>query len=219
MKDNKDNISWDKDLYHSAITQRNIMVLLTLVLSVGIIISLIWLKISAGENKIEPFVIEIDSKTGLATTVNPVTVSEYSANTAVVRSLIVQYIKAREEYLYPLYDRNFNIVRVFSEVGIYREYAKIFGSSNPSSPYNILSKYGSINVVWKSIIFPQPNTVQVRVSLETRDLSNSARTVDRIILMSFDFKPDNKISEADRIINPLGFIVTMYKIEDENPNV
>jgi type IV secretion system protein VirB8 len=219
MKDSDNNISWDKDLYHRAVVQKNVMVLLTLILSVGIIISLIWLKISMGENKVEPFVIEIDSKSGLATTVNPVTVNEYSANIAVVRSLVIQYIKAREEYLLPLYEKNFNLVRILSDPTVYREYSKSFGSGNPASPYNVLNKYGSINVVWKSIIFPQKNTAQVRISLETRDISNTARSVDRIILMSFDFKPDNKISEADRIINPLGFIVTMYKIEDENPNI
>jgi type IV secretion system protein VirB8 len=219
MKDSDNNISWDKDLYHRAIAQKNVMTLLTLILAAGIIISLIWLKISMGENKVEPFVIEIDSKSGLATTVNPVTISEYSANIAVVRSLIIQYIKAREEYILPLYDKNFNTVRVLSDPIVYREYSRNFGSGNPSSPYNVLNKYGSINVVWKSIIFPQKNTAQVRISLETRDTGNNPRSVDRIILMSFDFKPDNKISEADRIINPLGFIVTMYKIEDENPNI
>lgn len=224
MKDNqhKENISWDKDLYHSALAQKNIMVILAVLLAIGIIICLIWLKISAGENKIEPFVIEIDSKSGLATTVNPVTVQEYSANIAVVRSLVIQYIKAREEYLYPLYDRNFKIVKVFSDPLIYRDYINLYGAGNPASPYNTLSKYGSISVIWKSIIFPQDKTAQVRISLDIKDGSNSTnstKTADKIILLSFDFKPADNISEADRIINPLGFVVNMYKIEDENPNV
>ncbi len=224
MQDNqhKENISWDKDLYHSSLAQKNIMVILTILLAIGIIICLIWLKISAGENKIEPFVIEIDSKTGLATTVNPVTVQEYSANIAVVRSLVIQYIKAHEEYLYPLYDRNFKIVKVFSDPLIYRDYVNLFGAGNPTSPYNTLNKYGSINVIWKSIIFPQAKTAQIRISLDIKDGSgstNRTKTADKIILLSFDFKPDDNISEADRILNPLGFVVNMYKIEDENPNV
>ena len=224
MKDNqdKDNISWDKDLYHSAIAQKNIILVLALLLAVGMIICLIWLKISAGENKVEPFVIEIDSKTGLATSVDPVTVEEYSANMAVMRSLVIQYIKAHEEYLYPLYDRNFKLVKVFSDPVVYRDYVNRYGSGNPTSPYNTLSKYGSINVIWKSIIFPQIKTAQIRISLDIKDGSNSTNTmqaVDKIILMSFDFKPDNNISAADRILNPLGFVVNMYKIEDENPNV
>jgi len=224
MQDNqhKENISWDKDLYHSSLAQKNIMVILAILLAIGIIICLIWLKISAGENKIEPFVIEIDSKTGLATTVNPVTVQEYSANIAVVRSLVIQYIKAHEEYLYPLYDRNFKIVKVFSDPLIYRDYVNLCGAGNPTSPYNTLSKYGSINVIWKSIIFPQAKTAQIRISLDIKDGSgstNGTKTADKIILLSFDFKPDDNISEADRILNPLGFVVNMYKIEDENPNV
>ena len=61
MKDNqqKDNISWDKDLYHSSVSQKNIMVILTLILSVAIIICLIWMKIAAGENKIEHVVCHV----------------------------------------------------------------------------------------------------------------------------------------------------------------
>lgn len=195
------------------------MVILTLILSVAIIICLIWMKIAAGENKIEPFVIEIDSKSGLATTVNPVTVQEYSANVAVLRSLVIQYIRAREEYVYQLYDKNFKTVKVLSDPVVYKGYANLFGSGNPSSPYNLLNKNGTINIMWKSIIFPQANTAQIRISLEIKDGNGGVRTTDKIILMSFEFKPDDSMSEADRMINPLGFIVNMYKIEDENPNV
>jgi type IV secretion system protein VirB8 len=218
-KQHKDNLSWNKDLYQSALLYKNIMVILAMLLAIGIIICLIWLKISAEENKVEPFVITIDSKTGMATTVDPVTVEEYSANIAVVRSLVIQYIKTREEYMYALYDKHALNIKVLSDPPIYRDYINAFGSNNPTSPYNSLGKSGVINVIWKSIIFPQPNTAQVRISLEIKDGINSPRLIDKIILLSFDFKPGDNISAADRIINPLGFIVKMYKIEDENPNV
>lgn len=218
-KQQKNNISWDKDLYQSAVLYKNTMTILAMLLAIGIIVCLIWLKIFTEENKIEPFVIKIDSQTGQATTVDPVTVAEYSANIAVIRSLVIQYIKAREEYIYALYEKNFASVRIFSDSTVFRDYANNFSSSNPTSPYNSLAKFGSINVVWKSIIFPQPKTAQIRVTIEIKDGINTARLIDKIILINFDFKPDDKISAADRIINPLGFIVTMYKIEDENPNV
>jgi len=217
-KDKKDNISWDKDLYQNTLLYKNIMVTLAMLLAVGIIICLIWLKIFAGENKIEPFVIKIDSKTGQATTVDPISVEEYSANTAVLRSLIIQYIKMREEYIYPLYEKHYTNVRIFSDPVVFRDYANIFNSSNPTSPYNTLGTVGTINVIWKSIIFPQSKTAQVRISLETKN-GITAQTVDKIILITFDFKPDDNISASDRIMNPLGFIVKMYRIEDENPNV
>jgi type IV secretion system protein VirB8 len=217
-KSQKENLSWDKDLYHSTLVYKNIMVMLAMLLAIGIIICLIWLKIFVSENKIEPFVIKIDSKTGQATTVDPITIEEYSANTAVLRSLVIQYIKMREEYIYPLYEKSYTNVKIFSDPSVFRDYANVFNSSNPTSPYNALGQTGTINVIWKSIIFPQSKTAQVRVSLETKN-GISTKITDKIILVSFDFKPDDNISASDRIINPLGFIVTMYKIEDENPNV
>lgn len=220
MQDNKQNISWSNDLYQASVSQRKILLLLVLILSAAVIICLIWMQMTIEQNKVEPFIVEIDKKTGLATTVKPVTVQEYSGNIAVLRSLVIGYIRAREEYIYSLFDKNFSqVVRVFSNYSVYRKYTSTSGADNPSSPYSVLGKYGSISVKWKSVIFPQQNTAQIRISLQTADANGMTKTVDKIILMSFEFKPEESTSEDDRLINPLGFKVTMYKIEDENPNI
>jgi type IV secretion system protein VirB8 len=215
------DVSWEKDLYNSAITQRNFLGLLNGICVIAIIIALIWIQIIKSESKIEPFVIEIDKKTGLATVVDPITVQEYSANVAVKRSFVIQYIRAREGYMYQTFNTNFSdVVRVLSDYGVYYQYRMKFGASNPSSPYNVLGKNGVIDVTWKSIIFTNANTAQVRIGLETNN-SNSSGTakIDKIIWMTFEFKSNNTLTESERLINPLGFTVTNYKIEDENPNV
>lgn len=171
------------------------------------------------QNKIEPFVIEIDKKTGVATIVNQLSVNEYSSNTAVLKYLIIQYIRAREGYLYETFDSNFfDVVRVFSSPSIYYGYRSAYGKNNPNSPYNIFGKGGRIDVKWKSVIFPANNTAQVRIALQTTNAAGSTDQVNKIILMSFEFNAENQMSEEDRLINPLGFNVKMYKIEDENPN-
>ena len=216
----KYNLSWGKDIYNSTIVQRNFLALLNIICVVVIIIALIWIRIMNSESKIEPFVIEIDKKTGLATVVDPVTTKEYSGSVAVKRSLVIQYIRAREGYMYQNFNYNFNdVVRVFSSYNIYYQYRARFSPSNPSSPYNILSKNGVINVVWKSIIFTDANTAQVRISLEKSGSTSESVKVDKIIWMTFEFKSDNTLTENERLLNPLGFMVTNYKIEDENPNV
>lgn len=211
--------SWTKDVHNGLLVQRKLLIILNLLLATALIISLIWMKIIIGEDKVEPFVIEIDKKTGVATTVNPITVQEYSANTAILRSLVMEYIKAREEYIYAIYERNFQLVKVLSDPVIFRSYAASFGSNNPNSPYSIYGPNGTISVRWKSIIFPQKNTAQVRITIEITDPGGGIKKIDKIVLMSFEFKSDETISESERIINPLGFSVNMYKIEDENPNI
>lgn len=214
------NISWDKDLYQSSIVQRNILIVLNFILGFAIIGCLMWIQMMLSQNQIEPFVIEIDKKTGQATTIKPITLQEYSANTAVIRSLVINYIKAREEYIQPLFDKNFSeTIRLFSSPGIYYTYKSQYSKTNPQSPFNVLGKNGTISIKWKSIIFPEEYTAQVRISVNTQNATNNGYQVDKIILMSFAFDTQGQISEEDRLINPLGFTVTMYKIESENPNM
>ncbi len=213
------SISWNSDIHNNLIIQRKLLIILNFLLATGLIIALIWMKIIIGQDKVEPFVIEIDKKTGMATSVDPVTIQEYSANTAVLRSLVIQYIKAREEYIYAIYEKNFQLMKILSDPAIFRSYAVLFGSGNPNSPYSIYGQNATISVKWKSIIFPQKDTAQVRITVAIKDSAGSIKQVEKIVLMSFEFKPDQDISEGDRLLNPLGFYVKMYKIEDENPNI
>jgi type IV secretion system protein VirB8 len=217
----KEDLSWSQDLYGKTIVQRNLLFILSIILAIALVLSLIWMQINNSESKIKPFVIEIDKKTGVATTVKPLTSNEYSANLAVVRSLIINYIRAREEYSDGLFDRNFlDIVRVFSDPNIYYNYKNLFNKNNPQSPYNILSKTGMSKVKWKSIIFPKDGTAQIRITLQIyNSKDNKSVEINKIILMAFEFNESLQLNEEDRLINPLGFNVTLYQIEDENPNI
>ncbi len=218
QKSEASNISWDKDIYSNTIIQRNLLWILNLILGIAVIVCLIWMQIKSSENKIEPFVIEIDKKSGIATMIKPLSVNEYSANTAILRSLIIQYIKAREEYNYYLFNQNADFVRVSSNPSIYYSYKSAVFMNNPNSPYNLLGKNGSISIKLKSIIFPAENTAQIRISIETINSMGNTIKVDKIILMSFSFDTNTQITDEDRLLNPLGFVVTLYKIEDESPN-
>jgi type IV secretion system protein VirB8 len=216
----KEDLSWNKDLYGKTIVQRNLLFIMTLLLTLALAIALIWIQITNSESNIKPFVIEIDKKTGVATTIEPLTVSEYSANLAVVRSLIINYIRDREEYNSALFDNNFfDKVRVFSAPNVYYNYKNAFGKNNPQSPYNLLGKTGFSKVKWKSIIFPKAGTAQIRITLQIYGSNDKILEVNKIILMAFEFNEALQLNEEERLINPLGFNVTLYQIEDENPNI
>lgn len=207
--------NWYKDSYESVIVQRNLLLIFSFVALVVILGAVFAIRYIKSTQSIEPFVIEIDRKTGKPIVVNSLDIAEYSNNELVKRSLVVSYIKAREEYFFQTYQRNYyDVVRVFSASNVYySEYRPKFSISNPSSPYNLYGK-ASVRVVnLKSMIFTSPNTAQIRITTEVQG-SQSGRA-DRIILMAFEFQKLN-LSEQDAMINPLGFVVTMYRIEDEN---
>jgi type IV secretion system protein VirB8 len=206
------NKDWYSDLYESVVIQRNILFIITFVSIIGLITASIAIKYLKSNKSIEPFVIEIEERTGVPTVVDPVTIEAYSANDSIVRYFIMKYIRAREEYIPSLYRRNYEmVVRVLSTQAVYHDdYKPKFSMGNPQSPVNILGANGSRTVLLKSIVFPVANAAQVRFSIQM----TNANIENKIVYLEYKF--DNiKMNEDERMINPLGFVITNYKIDDE----
>ncbi|WP_322497967.1 VirB8 family type IV secretion system protein [Candidatus Cyrtobacter comes] len=206
--------TWSNDRYGSILVQRNLLLLITVILLLVMFVSIMTIRYLRSTKSVEPFIIEIEKKTGVPTVVEPVSIQMYSADEAVRRSLIWQYITAREEYNNSTYSFNFmNTVRVLSSPDVYYgDYRPKFGIANPKSPYNLYGNASSIKVSLKSMIFPTKNSVQVRLLREV--MGNIGMKSDKIVFMEFEFK-NIEMNNMERMINPLGFQVTLYRIEDE----
>jgi type IV secretion system protein VirB8 len=196
------------------VVQRYLLFIVLVLALVIITISLLVIRYVKSTTTIEPFVIEIEQKTGVPTVVEPISSKAYSADIAVRRYFVMTYIRAREEYTYNLYDYYFStVVRVMSTEDVYSyDYRKKFSISNPLSPRNVLGEKSYRKVNLKSIVFPKENSAQVRLSLE--DYGQINAITDKIVYMEFDFR-NVKMNDDERLINPLGFTVTNYRIEDE----
>jgi type IV secretion system protein VirB8 len=207
--------NWDKDRYQSAVAQRNLLLLLLTICFAVILISLSTIRYLKNTQNIEPFVIEIEEKTGVPTVVEPLSVKAYSANEAVTKYFVMKYIRAREEYFPTTFARNFNdVVRTLSDHKVYYEdYKPKFSTNSKTSPYNLYGSNSYATVSLKSIIFPTPSSAQVRVTITVTGQINLK--MNKIIYMEFTFRNLN-MSEEDRLINPLGFQVTLFRMNDEN---
>ena len=207
--------SWSDDKYKSAIKQKNLLLILLIICFSIILISLSTIRYLKNVQSIQPFVIEIEEKDGVPTVVEPLSVKAYSANEAIKRYFIVKYIRAREEYFYSTFDINFyDVVRVLSSTDVYyRDYRPKFNVNNPSSPYNLYGNNSHRTVSLKSIIFPSSKSAQIRITLNVIGQINLV--VNKIIYIEFDFKNLN-MNDADRLINPLGFQVTLFRMNDES---
>ncbi len=206
--------TWSDDRYGSIVVQRNLLLLITVILLLVMFVSIMTIRYLRSTKSIEPFIIEIEKKTGVPTVVEPVSIQMYSADEAVRRSLVWQYITAREEYNNSTYNFNFmNTVRVLSSPDVYYgDYRPKFGVANPKSPYNLYGNASSVKVSMKSMIFTTKNSVQVRLLREV--MGNIGMKSDKIVFMEFEFK-NIEMNNMERMINPLGFQVTLYRIEDE----
>ncbi len=207
--------TWYNDSYESVVTQRNLLFLVAIICMVTIAMSVMVIRYVKNSQTMEPFVIEIEKTTGIPTVVDPVGVSVYSANEAVQRYFVMTYIRAREEYIPATFEYNFStVVRVLSDPGIYfNEYRPSFSTSNPNSPYNLFRQHTSRTVLLRSYTPKTANTALVRVSFELSGASQGVRQ-DKVILIGFEFQ-NLEMNRDERLINPLGFRVTFYRIEDE----
>ena len=215
LTDNKELKNWKDDKYQSVIVQRNLLLIGLLTCFVLILVALSTIRYLKNTQSIDPFVIEIEKKSGVPTVVKPLSIETYSAKESIKRYFIMKYIRAREEYFSETFNHNYNdVVRVLSSSKVYYgDYRSKFGYNNPSSPYNLYGSGSYITVGLKSIIFPSATSAQIRITITVSGQTNMV--MNKIIYMEFDYVNLN-MSEQDRLINPLGFQVTLFRMNDEN---
>lgn len=194
--------------------QRNILVLFILIMLASVLTSG-FIMLGANEfKKIVPFVIEIDKKSKRAVLVDPVSVKQYSANRSLAESFLVRYIKARELFDPDTFQYNYYTeVRLLSGPSIYNEFRYWVRVSNQESPINLYANVLSSNLKVKSIQHIGANSAQIRFSLEFKEKRHTF-TKDKIASISFTYNT-LEMNQAERYVNPLGFQITSYKVDDE----
>lgn len=205
--------NWFADRSEWLIVQRNVLFVIVLVSLVAISVLTFNIGFLKSTTSIEPFVIEIDPKSGVPTVVDPLDAKAFMANDAIKRYFILRYIKTREEFYYTLFDKMYEEVNLMSGDVVGGEYRRLFNKSNPEGPYLKLGANSYRTVDLKSMIFQDSNTVQVRIRTNTMAQFGGG-TEDKIIYLQFQVA-NLELNERQRYINPLGFIVTLYRIENE----
>jgi type IV secretion system protein VirB8 len=209
--------NWYTDRYEGMLVQRNLLFVLILIAFATIIFLTFSVSFIKGTKSIEPFVIEIEPKTGVPTVVEPLSVVAFTANEAISRYFIWHYIQLREEYFPATYRSVYQKVRLFSADDVYGSYARSMSTNNPRSPVNLYGATGTRMVEMKSLVLQDKNTAQVRLRSNASSPSGavtSSGTGDKIVYLSFTYN-NLEMSDDKRVINPLGFTVTAYRIEDE----
>lgn len=205
--------NWYNDKYEWSQVQRNILVLLVLLFS-GIIIfftiSIVYIK---STSTIEPFVIEIEPKSGVPTVVDPISAKVYSGQETIKRYYIWRYVKLREEYVRGTYQRSFNEVALMSVPEVFSQFRSLYSTGNPESPYNRLGEDGMRIIELKSMTFIEEKSVQVRFRTITRGGEGEAQE-DRVAYLEFDFE-NIEMNDDQRLLNPLGYRVKKYRVENE----
>ena len=203
---------WEQDLLSSA--QRSKRLAWTVaavscgltIVSVGAVAALAPLK------TVEPFVIRVDNATGIVDVVSALREGPASYGEAVTRYFLGKYVRAREGYARPEAEANFRTVSLLSDGPEQARFAAYFRGSNPDSPQVAHGRSGTAEVRIKTISLLGPNLASVRFLRETRK-GEETRTTHWIATITFEVRPDAKVSTSDRLVNPIGFLVSEYRAD------
>jgi type IV secretion system protein VirB8 len=197
--------SWYSNRYQIVVVQRNILLLFTIISLISVAVAVLFVKNIMASKSLEPYVIEVESKTGIATIVDQMSAQTFTGDQMIRRYFINKFIQSASGYDAKTFKMDLDFVRLSSTPDIYNEFRNRIRDRE-------LGSDSRIEVRIKSIQFPDPNTAQIRVlRITTTDKTVSK---DEIITMNFFFS-DLKLTMEERLINPLGFQVSRYLVADE----
>ena len=205
--------NWFDDRYNSIIIQRNILFSLMIISVVVVVISISAISYVATSKEFEPFVIQIQKDTGITTIVNPISSDLLGGNDALARYFIKKYVSARETYNIADFDTRAKLtVRLMSRPQIYSQYLQHVRNdqNNPSL------LYGSDNITslqtksWSKL---EDGSFVYRFAIQ--EVDGQKRIYNKIAIVRFEYNAI-ELAEDQQDINPVGFIVTAYRVDDDN---
>jgi len=162
-----------------------------------------------------PYTLMVDKQTGYVQALHPLDAEKLTADAALTRSFLVQYIIARESFAADTVQSNYRKVGLWS-VGTARDqYLTAMRSTNPASPLASLPHDSTIDVEVRSISSLNENTAFVRfTTTQTNPGGQPQLAQDWVATINYQYTTAD-MSAADRLINPLGFQVIRYRKDAE----
>lgn len=205
---------WYADRYQSIFVSRNRW-LVTALLSLGLavaqalaLVGLVPLKTSV------PFVIK-EEVSGAVTTIAPLTGdNSVTYQESARKYFLARYVISRETYDPAGLAENYTAVGLMSDPEESREFNKSIAQTNPHSPIRVYGQITKRFVRVKSISFLNERLAQLRLIATDKNRSGTETASEWVALVGFRFGPA-PASESDRLINPLGFYVTSYRLDQE----
>lgn len=163
---------------------------------------------------VEPFVVQVD-EIGASSVVTLLDAKSISASEALDKYWLGQYVNYREEYLSQTSYGNFIAARLLSSPAVGAAYFNQVNPENPRSPTAVYGTKGAMEVTVTSITFIGKQHAQVRfVRKEKRGSDSQASESRWIATVAYQYL-NPPLKESERLINPVGFQVTDYRLDPE----
>lgn len=205
--------NWYEEKYDKIVVQRNIMLLLLFILISLIIISVVAISIVVNAKEFDPFVIQIEEDTGMAKIVNPISTEILEGNESLARYFMKKYVIARETYNPVDFSTEARkVIRILSASNIYWNYLGYI-SNKEIDPTLIYGQKNTTFLIVKSWSKLANKKYMLRFSVN--ETAGDKRVLNKLAVIDFDYVP-MELTETERDINPIGFQVTGYRVDDDN---
>jgi type IV secretion system protein VirB8 len=166
---------------------------------------------------IVPYTLLVDRQTGFVQALKPLERDVTTPDAALTRSLLAQYVIAREGFDIDSLREDYRRVALWSEGEARSRYIAGMLASNPSSPLATLPRRALVQAEIRSISSLSNDTAMVRFITTRTDPGGQPqepRSWASVIKYHYS---GAAMTEADRLANPLGFQVIRYNRSVEIP--
>ncbi|MDZ4078504.1 virB8 family protein [Hydrocarboniphaga sp.] len=165
--------------------------------------------------RVELVPVVVDRSTGEAQVVQPLAKGTISEQEAVRKADLAAYVIARESFERALVNHYYATVQTRSTEAVLKPYA---ARLQPDAPDSLYRQYtgATREIEVRSVVLLGSALGQVRFRATVAKPTGAPEHQDYIASVGFQYVTD-KLSFTQRLRNPLGFVVTSYRVDQESP--
>ncbi|MGQ5289255.1 virB8 family protein [Pectobacterium actinidiae] len=161
----------------------------------------------------------VDKQTGRYEYMTRIKEQNISTEKALAQALAAHYVRLREGYNYFALQRDYDDVQLFNSDSVNRDYLDGFNSNQaPDVIFNKAEYVVSIDIISNvhATATAPDHLATLRIKRTIRRIvDNSAKTDVWNIRLTYRYLPRKQLTDSQREVNPLGFIVTSYQRDKE----
>lgn len=164
-----------------------------------------------------PYTLLVDRQTGFVQALKPLERESIAPDRALTRSLLAQYVIARESFDIDSLREDYRKVALWSAGDARNRYIAAMQSTNPASPLATLPRRALVQVQINSVSALNDTTALVRfITTRTDPGGQPGQPQYWVTVINWRFSIE-AMTDADRLTNPLGFKVVRYRRNAEAP--
>jgi type IV secretion system protein VirB8 len=207
--------TWYSNRYQLVLMQKKLLSLFCLLAMVAVVIAIIFVKKFTESKSFEPYVVEMEEKTGLLNIVQNIDSTYLTADEAIKKFYIHSFLTSAEGYNYNTFQQDMRRLLLLSSGDVFRKAMLKHSQKSNTSTINVLGEKRQLTIKIKSIVFLSPTSASTRFVVFC-DNPRAPYLAESHYIANIEFAFVNlSLTQEDRFLNPLGFRVTKYNVGED----